>query len=73
MEQNSTYYYRAFARNNQGTVYGGSYSIDTVDFIDNDDDDDGVLNDDDECPNSLTGDVVTEFGCTEQEQIDNHY
>ncbi len=71
LEQNSTYYYRAFARNSQGTVYGGSYSIDTVDFIDNDDDNDGVLNDVDECPNSLTGDVVTEFGCTEQEQIDN--
>ena len=70
LEQNSTYYYRAFARNSQGTVYGGSYSIDTVDFIDNDNDDDGVLNDVDECPNSLTGDVVTEFGCTEQEQID---
>jgi surface protein len=71
LEQNSTYYYRAFARNSQGTVYGGSYSIDTVDFIDNDDDNDGVLNDVDECPNSLIGDVVTEFGCTEQEQIDN--
>jgi len=71
LEQNSTYYYRAFARNNQGTVYGGSYTIDTVDFIDNDDDNDGVLNDVDECPNSLTGDLVTEFGCTEQEQIDN--
>ena len=71
LEQNSTYYYRAFARNNQGTVYGGSYTIDTVDFIDNDDDNDGVLNDFDECPNSLTGDLVTEFGCTEQEQIDN--
>jgi hypothetical protein len=71
LEQNSTYYYRAFARNNQGTVYGGSYSIDTVDFIDNDDDDDGVLNDVDECPNSLIVDVVTEFGCTELEQIDN--
>ena len=71
LEQNSTYYYRAFARNSQGTVYGGSYSIDTVDFIDNDDDDDGVLNDVDECPNSLIGDIVTEFGCTEQEQMDN--
>jgi len=71
LEQNSTYYYRAFARNSQGTVYGGSYSIDTVDFIDNDDDNDGVLNDVDECPNSLIVDVVTEFGCTEQEQIDN--
>ena len=71
LEQNSTYYYRAFARNSQGTVYGGSYSIDTVDFIDNDDDNDGVLNDVDECPNSLIGDVVTEFGCTEQEQIYN--
>jgi surface protein len=71
LEQNSTYYYRAFARNSQGTVYGGSYSIDTVDFIDNDDDNDGVLNDVDECPNSLAGDIVTEFGCTEQEQINN--
>ena len=71
LEQNSTYYYRAFARNSQGTVYGGSYTIETVDFIDNDDDDDGILNDVDECPNSLIGDVVTEFGCTEQEQIDN--
>ena len=71
LEQNSTYYYRAFARNSQGTVYGGSYSIDTVDFIDNDNDNDGVLNDIDECLNSLAGDVVTEFGCTEQEQIDN--
>ena len=71
LEQNSTYYYRAFARNSQGTVYGGSYSIDTLDFIDNDDDDDGVLNDVDECPNSLIGDIVTEFGCTEQEQMDN--
>jgi surface protein len=71
LEQNSTYYYRAFARNSQGTVYGGSYTIETVDFIDNDDDDDGILNDVDECPNSLIGDVVTEFGCTEQEQFDN--
>ena len=71
LEQNSTYYYRAFARNSQGTVYGGSYTIETVDFIDNDDDDDGVINNDDECPNSLTGAPVTEFGCTEQEQIDN--
>ena len=71
LEQNSTYYYRSFARNSQGTVYGGSYSIDTVDFIDNDNDNDGVLNDVDECPNSLAGDIVTEFGCTEQEQIDN--
>ena len=71
LEQNSTYYYRAFARNSQGTVYGGSYTIETVDFIDNDNDDDGVINNVDECPNSLIGDVVTEFGCTEQEQIDN--
>jgi len=71
LEQNSTYYYRAFARNSQGTVYGGSYTIETVDFIDNDDDDDGVINNVDECPSSLIGDVVTEFGCTEQEQIDN--
>ena len=68
LEQNSTYYYRAFARNSQGTVYGGSYTIDTVDFIDSDDDDDGVLNDVDECPNSISGDIVTEYGCTTVQQ-----
>ena len=68
LEQNSTYYYRAFARNSQGTVYGGSYTIETVDFIDNDDDDDGILNDVDECPNSLPGDEVTQYGCTIAEQ-----
>ena len=68
LEQNSTYYYRAFARNSQGTVYGGSYTIETVDFIDNDDDDDGVLNDFDECPNSISGDIVTEYGCTTEQQ-----
>jgi surface protein len=67
LEQNSTYYYRAFARNSQGTVYGGSYTIETVDFIDNDDDDDGVLNDLDECPNTPPEGVVTEFGCIFQD------
>ena len=67
LEQNSTYYYRAFARNSQGTVYGGSYTIETVDFIDNDDDDDGVLNDVDECPNTPLEGVVTEFGCIFQD------
>ena len=71
LEQNSTYYYRAFARNSQGTVYGGSYTIETVDFIDNDDDDDGVLNDVDECPNSISGDIVTEYGCTTEQQQGN--
>jgi len=71
LEQNSTYYYRAFARNSQGTVYGGSYSIETVNFIDNDDDDDGVLNDVDECPNSISGDIVTEYGCTTEQQQGN--
>ena len=71
LEQNSTYYYRAFARNSQGTVYGGSYTIETVDFIDNDDDDDGVLNDFDECPNSISGDIVTEYGCTTEQQQGN--
>jgi len=71
LEQNSTYYYRAFARNSQGTVYGGSYSIDTVNFIDNDDDDDGVLNEIDECPNSISGDIVTEYGCTTLQQQGN--
>jgi surface protein len=69
LEQNSTYYYRAFARNSQGTVYGGSYTIETVDFIDNDDDD--VLNDVDECPNSISGDIVTEYGCTTEQQQGN--
>ena len=71
LEQNSTYYYRAFARNSQGTVYGGSYSIETENFIDNDDDDDGVLNDVDECPNSISGDIVTEYGCTTLQQQGN--
>ena len=71
LEQNSTYYYRAFARNSQGTVYGGSYSIETENFIDNDDDDDGVLNDVDECPNSISGDIVTEYGCTTVQQQGN--
>ena len=71
LEENSTYYYRAFARNSQGTVYGGSYTVDTLSFIDDDNDDDGVLNDVDECPNSLPSDIVTEFGCTEEQQLDN--
>ena len=38
--------------------------IDTVDFIN---DDDGILNDVDECPNSLPGDIVNEFGCVIQD------
>ena len=71
LEQNSTYYYRAFARNSQGTVYGGSYSIETVNFIDNDDDDDGVLNDVDECPNTSAGEIVNAAGCSESQLDDD--
>jgi surface protein len=71
LQSNNTYYYRAFARNSQMTIYGGSYSISTSNFIDDDNDNDGVLNDFDNCPNSLPSDVVTEYGCTVQEQNSN--
>ena len=71
LQPNNIYYYRAFARNSQMTIYGGSYSISTSNFIDDDNDNDGVLNDFDNCPNSLPSDVVTEYGCTVQEQNNN--
>ena len=68
LDGNTLYYYRAFATNSNGTFYGDTYVFETSEFIDIDNDNDGVSNDDDYCPNSLPGDEVTQYGCTIAEQ-----
>ena len=68
LDEETLYYYRAFATNSNGTFYGDTYVYGTSEFIDIDNDNDGVSNDDDYCPNSLPGDEVTQYGCTIAEQ-----
>ena len=68
LDEETLYYYRAFATNSNGTFYGDTYVFETSEFIDIDNDNDGVSNDNDYCPNSLPGDEVTQYGCTIAEQ-----
>ena len=68
LDEETLYYYRAFATNSNGTFYGDTYVYGTSEFINIDNDNDGVSNDDDYCPNSLPGDEVTQYGCTIAEQ-----
>ena len=68
LEEETLYYYRAFATNSNGTFYGNTYVYQTPEFIDIDNDNDGVYNENDYCPNSLPGDEVTQYGCTIAEQ-----
>ncbi len=71
LDGNTLYYYRAFATNSNGTFYGDTYVFETSEFVNNDGDGDGVTNENDYCPNSQPGDVVTQFGCTVAEQETN--
>tara|TARA_B100000900_G_scaffold381087_1_gene367257 strand:+ start:505 stop:2469 length:1965 start_codon:yes stop_codon:yes gene_type:complete len=68
LEEETLYYYRAFATNSNGTFYGDTYVYVAPEFIDIDNDNDGVYNENDYCPNSLPGDEVTQYGCTIAEQ-----
>ena len=68
LDENTLYYYRAFATNSSGTFYGDTYVYETSKFIDIDNDNDEVNNENDYCPNSLPGDEVTQYGCTIAEQ-----
>ena len=71
LDGNTLYYYRAFATNSNGTFYGDTYVFKTSEFVNNDGDGDGVTNENDYCPNSQAGDVVTIYGCTVAEQETN--
>ncbi len=71
LDGNTLYYYRAFATNSNGTFYGDTYVFETSEFVNNDGDGDGVTNENDHCPNSQAGDVVTIYGCTVAEQETN--
>ena len=71
LDGNTLYYYRAFATNSNGTFYGDTYVFETSEFVNNDGDGDGVTNENDYCPNSQAGDVVTIYGCTVAEQETN--
>ena len=72
LNENTLYYYRAFATNSNGTYYGDTYVIETSDYIDNDPDNDGVIDDQDSCPNTSSGDTVDVNGCSDsQKDTDN--
>ncbi len=71
LDGNTLYYYRAFATNSNGTFYGDTYVFETSEFVNNDGDGDGVTNENDYCPNSQPGDVITIYGCTVAEQETN--
>ena len=72
LDENTLYYYRAFATNSNGTYYGDTYVIETSTYIDIDQDNDGIIDDLDTCPNTIFGAETDNNGCSDsQSDSDN--
>lgn len=57
----------------EGCTRNFTLIIDTINIGDNDDDGDGVLNSDDNCPNTPNGEVVDENGCIAASYPNNQF
>ena len=68
LDENTLYYFRAFATNSNGTYYGETYAVETSAYVDIDQDNDGIVDDQDTCPNTTIGDSVDTNGCSDSQR-----